>query len=53
MCRNRIYDSIQLRAKFKREFPNKEILDGRATYFTLNYVNWLEQQIIDNKSKSE
>ena len=34
--------SLTYRGQFRSEFPDKKVLDGRATYFTESYVDWLE-----------
>jgi hypothetical protein len=41
---------IYLRQEFKKEHPDKKILDGKATYFTSDYVEWLEREL--NKLRS-
>lgn len=39
-------DKIYLRAEFRDQNPECKILDGRATYFTEDYVNWLEKNLL-------
>ena len=36
---------IYMRNEFKKKHPNKKILDGGATYFTSDYVEWLEREL--------
>ena len=43
--------SMKLRMAFKKEHPNQEVLDGRATYFTSEYVSWLENRLTDAEDR--
>lgn len=40
-----ITTQIYMRDEFKKKYPDKKILDGRATYFTSDYVEWLEREL--------
>jgi len=40
-----ITDKIYLRARFKKEHPDKKVLAGNATDFKRDYVEWLERQV--------
>lgn len=43
---------IYMRNEFKKKHPSKKILDNRATYFTSDYVEWLERELNELRFKS-
>ena len=44
---------IYIRDEFKKNHPNKKILDGRADYFSSDYVEWLERELYELRTKTK
>ncbi len=41
----KITERMEIRREFMQKFPENPVLDGRKTYFTREYVQFLEDKV--------